>query len=136
MSTEILIVIIGSGLALLGVVTFFAKRPKKELDRKYYEHKWRELQKLCSKSETWPMAIIRADNLLDEALRKSRYKGKTMGERLVSAQKSLSNNDGVWFAHKLRNKLVHEVEIAISEKEVKNALIGLRQALRDLGALK
>lgn len=136
MSTEMLIAIIGAGLALLGLITFAARRPRKELNREYFQAKWKELQKGLNKSETWPVAIIQADNLLDEALKRRRFKGKTMGERLVSAQKSLSDNDGVWFAHKLRNRLVHEVDVKLTQKEVQKALIGLRQALRDLGALK
>jgi hypothetical protein len=59
-----------------------------------------------------------------------------MGERLVTAQRDLSNNDTVWFAHKLRNKLVHEQFVGLKEADVKNALVGFRQALKDLGALK
>lgn len=135
MSTEVLVAIVGAGMAFLGLITFFARRAPKDLDRKYFQRQWRDLQKLCSKTETWPMAIIQADSLLDEALRKRRYKGKTMGERMVSAQRSFTNNDAAWFGHKLRNKLVHEMNTQLSEKDVKNALIGLRQALRDLGAL-
>lgn len=136
MSTEVIIAIIGGGLALLGLITFLAKRPHKDLDRNYFQQKWKELQKGLSKTESWPMAIIQADNLLDEALKKRRFKGKTMGERLVSAQKSLTNNDGVWYGHKLRNQLVHEVNVNLKQKDVQNALLGIRQALRDLGALK
>lgn len=135
MSTELLIAVVGGGLAVLGLITFLARRPKKELNRKYFQAKWRELQKGLRQKEAWPLAVIQADNLLDEALRRSRYKGKTMGERLVSAQKALSDNDAAWFAHKLRNKLVHEVDVPLSQKEVQKALTGLRQALRDLGAL-
>lgn len=136
MSTEFIIAIIGGGLALLAVITFIARRPHKDLNRQYFTAKWKELQRNCAKVETWPMAIIQADNLLDEALRKRRFKGKTMGERMVSAQKYVKNNDAMWAAHKLRNKLVHEVDVPLKEKDVKNALIGLREALKDLGALK
>lgn len=136
MNTEMLIAIIGAGLALLGLITFVARRPRKDLNREYFQAKWKELQKGLNKADSWPMAIIQADNLLDEALKRRRFKGKTMGERLVSAQKSLSDNDAAWFAHKLRNKLVHEVDVKLTQKEVQKALIGLRQALKDLGALK
>lgn len=136
MNTEMLIAIIGAGLAVLGLITFAARRPRKDLNREYFTTKWKELQKGLNREEMWPMAVIQADNLLDEALKKRRFKGKTMGERLVSAQRSLSDNDGVWFAHKLRNKLVHEVDTKLTKKDVQKALVGLRQALRDLGALK
>ena len=31
-----------------------------------------------------------------------------MGEHLISAQRDLTANDRIWYAHKMRNKLVHE----------------------------
>lgn len=136
MNTEALLAVVGFGLIILGLITYVARRPRKDLNRAYFESKWKELQKGLNKPETWPMAIIQADNLLDEALKKRRFKGKTMGERLVSAQRMLSSNDSVWYAHKLRNKLVHEVDVELKKKDVQQALMGLRQALRDLGAMK
>lgn len=136
MSMEAFIVIIGAALAVLGVITFIARRPPKGLNREYFQSKWKELQAGLNNPDRWPMAVIQADSLLDEALRKRRFKGKTMGERLVSAQRSLTDNDATWFAHKLRNRLVHETGTELKKKEVQKALMGLRQALRDLGALK
>jgi hypothetical protein len=90
---------------------------------------------MCHKGETWPLAIIDADTLLDDALKALRYKGSTMGARLVAAQRDLSDNDGVWFAHKLRNKLVHEEIPRLYKREVQKALRGFLQALKDLGAI-
>lgn len=135
MSVEVVITSVGAVLAGLGIVGYFVKRPQKDLDKSYFRKKWRELQKQCSSKNTWPLAIIQADALLDEALKKKHFKGKTMGERLVSAQRSLTNNDGVWFGHKLRNQLVHETELELREKDVKKALIGIGQALKDLEAI-
>ncbi len=133
-----LLVIALSGLLLLAVITIAVKlvqNRKTPLDTAYFAKKWHDAQKLCAKADTWPLAIINADKLLDEALKKRRYKGKTMGERLVSAQRDFTDNDGIWYGHKLRNRLVHE-EVQLREKDVREALIGIRQGLRDLGALK
>ena len=58
-----------------------------------------------------------------------------MGKRLVAAQREITSNDDVWFGHKLRNKLVHEHDIKLRERDVKDALLGIRAALKDLGAL-
>jgi hypothetical protein len=58
-----------------------------------------------------------------------------MGERLVAAQRSLTDNDGVWYAHKLRNQLVHQVDVKLKKRDIKHALIGIGQALKDLGAI-
>lgn len=132
-STLFLIAI--AGLVLLGIIGIVNKKIPKKLNQKYFVKEWRYLQAMCSNKDTWPLAIINADKLLDTALKRRHFSGKTMGERLVSAQRKLTNNDGVWFAHKLRNKLVHEQDVNLREKDVKDALVGIRQALKDLGAL-
>jgi hypothetical protein len=134
MSAEALIAIIGGGLAILGLMTVLSRRPKR-LDKKQFQRRWVELQRLCARPETWPLAVIDADKLLDDALKRSRFKGKTMGERLVAAQRLIKDNDSVWYGHKLRNKLVHEENTKLTERDVKQALIGYRAALRDLGGL-
>jgi hypothetical protein len=123
----LLVLIFGTNLLL--------RRKPKHLNKAYYLGRWQELQTLCKDKSTWPLAIIDADKLLDEALKKSHYKGKTMGERLVSAQRSIGDNDGVWYGHKLRNRLVHETDVKLKERDVKDALLGIRGALKDLGAL-
>jgi hypothetical protein len=115
--------------------TYLVARPRK-LNTTYFAQRWQDAQKLCSSKDTWPLAVINADKLLDEALRKRHFKGKTMGERLVAAQKTFTNSDGVWHGHKLRNKLVHEDFTNLREDDVKEALVGLRQGLKDLGALQ
>lgn len=130
---------IGAAVALiaLGAVVFaasYAKRRPKVLSLSYFQTKWAEAQTNCKDKATWPLAVINADKLLDEALKRRRFKGKTMGERMVSAQRELTNNDGAWFAHKLRNRLVHEADVKLVEADVKKAMVGIRQAIRDLGA--
>lgn len=122
----LLILVLGAGL--------LRRRPK-GLKHAYFEKRWKELQTLCGSQNTWPLAVINADKLLDEALKKRRMKGKAMGERLVAAQHILSDNDGVWYGHKLRNRIVHEDSVKLKEKDVKQALLGFRRALKDLGAL-
>lgn len=134
MNTFLLIFAVAIILSLVFGAGFVLNRPKK-LNKQHFIEKWQNIQQLCGGKETWPLAIINADKLLDEALKKRHYKGKTMGERLVSAQHSITDNDAVWHGHKLRNRLVHEEVPNLRERDVKNALLGLRQALKDLGAL-
>lgn len=118
-----------------GVFLYRWLRRPKPLDKSYFQRKWRKLQKLCASKKTWPDAIIEADTLLDEALKKKRFSGKNMGERLVKAQRLLTDNDKAWFSHKLRVKLEEVPKTRLQEKAVKDALVGTRQALKDLGAL-
>lgn len=100
--------------------------------------RWKALQKHCATRKTWPQAIIEADDLLEDALKRARFKGKTTGERLVAAQRTLSNNESVWLGHKLRNRIMQEgLDVRkLKKQDVLDALNGFRQALRDLGALQ
>ena len=113
-------------------------RRKRKLNVPQFTERWKTLQQYCSSRKTWPKAIIEADHLLDDVLKKKRYKGKTTGERLVSAQHELTSNDTAWLGHKLRSRMEQaEIDVRkLKKKDMVIALSGFRQALRDLGALK
>ncbi len=121
-------------LLLVGFV-FWLRRRKRPLDQAYFVKEWRDLQRLLRNKERWDVALLQADNLLDIALKKNKFRGKSMGERLVKAQHQFSDNDGVWFGHKLRNKIESDPKMKLKEVDLKDALVGLRQGLKDLGAL-
>ena len=124
------------GLVLLIVARYVYKKIPRKPNQKKFQQKWKELQLHCKKQETWPRAVESADELLDQALKIRRYKGKKMGERIVAAQKRISDNDAVWTAHNLAKKLrENATRPPLKEAEVKQALTAFRQALRDLGAL-
>lgn len=139
MSPEVIIAIIGFVIVGLTIVFIVAKvvhrRAPLKPRKKTYSARWKELQAFCKSKETWPDAIMAADKLLDKALIKKGFKGKSMGERLVSAQRTFTDNDELWFAHKLAKSLREDPMPKLKEKDVKDALIGFRQALKDLGAL-
>ncbi len=115
---------------------FILRKLPKRLKRSKFTQKLRDIQNLCAEKHNWPQAVLLADQLLHDALRKRRKDGRTMGERMVSAQKDFTNNDGIWQAHKLANHIRHAHDNPkLKEKDVKEALVSFRQALRDLGAL-
>ena len=123
-------------IALIIISLVVYRRRPKRLKTDVFADKWKELQGFCRDKKTWPDAILEADKLLDVALRRRKYKGKSMGERMVSAQRMMTNNDGMWFAHNLAKKVIADPEVRLKESDVKTALIGFRQALKDLGALE
>lgn len=117
------------------LAAWLARHYPHKLNKPYFQTRWQDIQKLCGTEDTWPLAVINADKLVDEALKKANYKGSAMGQRLVSAQAILTSNDKVWAAHKLRNKLVHEESARLKKDDVMAALVSFRSALKDLGAL-
>lgn len=134
-STVFLILVIAFGVAMLVSVGILSRRVTHRLNQDYFQKKWLELLARVKTADGMVLAVIDADKLLDEALRRRSFKGKTMGERLVSAQRSLTDNDAVWYAHKLRNRLVHEPNTKLKKREAQNALAGFKRGLKDLGAL-
>lgn len=126
-------VVVLAGIVVLGV--FLLKRRPRKLNQEYFDRRWRELQQLLGDKTTWKQAIIEADNLLGEALRRKGVRGKSIGERLVKIQKQLTSNDSLWYGHKMRGKIESEPKMRLKQKEVKDALVGIRQALKDIGAL-
>lgn len=135
MTAIFLVAVIVFGVIVLAALSRFKPRRKSHLNQEYFQQQWNTLLARVKTPEGMILAIVDADKLLDEALKKHRIRGKTMGERLVAAQRMISDNDAVWYAHKLRNRLVHEPNVRLKKREAQNALAGFKQGLRDLGAL-
>lgn len=134
MNQTIVLAIAGGVVIIFIFLAFVLSR--RRVKPEHFKQKWQDLQKFCASKETWPIAIITADKLLDEALKKKRFKGKSTGERLVAAQRDLTDNDGIWYAHNIAKKLMDEAAIRLKQSDVKKSLVGYRQALRDLGVMK
>ena len=134
-TTIFLIIAIIFAISMLLAVGALSRRLPRRLDQQYFQARWEEILGKVRTPEGMVLAVIDGDKLLDEALKKYGFKGKTMGERLVAAQRLISDNDAVWYAHKLRNRLVHEPSVRLKKREAQNALAGFKRGLRDLGAL-
>ncbi len=135
MSIELIIGLsLGGFIALIIALVLFRRLPRK-LKAEHFTLQWKTLQTYLKDKAKWGDAIVEADKLLDKALKKRRFRGKSMGERMVAAQRVFSDNDGVWFAHNLCKKIISDDIKRLKESDVKNALVAFRQALRDIGAL-
>ncbi len=135
MSPEMIIGIIGAFIVSLTLLTVIFRRLPKKLNTEKFTAEWKDLQRFCADKSTWSVAITEADKLFDQALRKRKYKGKSMGERMVAAQRILTDSDGIWHAHNMSKKLLADPTLKVKETDVKTALVSFRQALRDIGAL-
>ena len=58
-----------------------------------------------------------------------------MGERMKQFQGKWSNGNGVWAAHKVRNKIAHETDVRLEYTRVRQVLIAYKQGLKDVGAI-
>ncbi|MDP3975773.1 MAG: hypothetical protein Q8P95_02545 [bacterium] len=131
MSAEIIVALLIGITILLGLYVLLYK--KKRLSR----GKIKEIQKLWKEVENEAVsqpeqAIMKADKLLDHALKLAGFKGN-LGEKLQGARQVFSDNNAVWSAHKLRNQIAHEIGIKATSYQAKGALNGFKRALSDLG---
>lgn len=136
MTIEMKVFIVSSTLLVLVLLALIYRVLPKRLKRRKFAVRWKNLQSHLKDKASWSEAILAADKMLDEALKKRKFKGGSMGERMVSAQRFFTNNDDLWFAHNLCKKLKANTEMKLKEDDVKDALVGFRQALRDIGALE
>lgn len=121
-------------LFVLIVIFFVARKLIKNKKPKHFRDDWRNLQKKLPNKEKWGEAILEADKLLDDALKKQKIKGDSTGERIVNAQKIFTDNDAVWYGHKLKKKIEEKPNLKLEKDMVVKALLGLRQGIKDLGA--
>ncbi|MEK7604101.1 MAG: hypothetical protein AAB461_03240, partial [Patescibacteria group bacterium] len=97
--------------------------------------KWEEIQKHLNsvKEAEWKFAVIEADSLVDSILKAGGYLGDTMGDRLKNIDKSqIVSLDGLWEAHKIRNRLAHDVNYFLRYGEAKRAIQLYEKTLKEL----
>lgn len=128
------IVLVGAGILFL--VTH-GRGGGKQLDLDRYRTSWMTIERQMVKGEeaSYHLAILNADKLLDQALRQVGLKGETMGERMKAAKTMWSNENGVWSAHKIRNRIAHEPDVKVGYDTARRALAAYKRALKDVGAI-
>lgn len=99
--------------------------------------KWEEVRELMQHNDqsAWAMAIVKADNVLDSAL-KSRSAGATLGERLKNMEGRMDYTalQAAWDGHKVRNCIAHD-GIDLTKPQAEQAIANIRTALNELKEL-
>ncbi len=128
-------VVIISGLLILFI--HFSSRRYPALNRSFYQAKWSEILTSVNidNLESMQMAVLKADKLVDNALRQRGVAGQTMGDRLKAKRGDWTHENVLWAAHKLRNQIAHETQVKLDQQTFKRAMAGFESALKDLGAL-
>ncbi|MBR3131539.1 hypothetical protein IKG31_03110 [Candidatus Saccharibacteria bacterium] len=129
-------------IAVVGLLIFVAiiltSKRKYAFNKLEYQSDFLAIENSLTREnyQSYNMAIVEGDKLLDKALMEMGLPGKTMGERLKKCgQDKFSKTNAVWNAHKLRNQIAHEPGFRVEYSQAKHALAVYRQALRDLGAI-
>ncbi len=84
-------------------------------------------------SSDWRLAIIEADNILDEMMTRMGYRGDNLGEKLKSVEASdFDTLQEAWEAHKVRNKIAHEgLNFQIDHREAKRVIAQFEKVFKE-----
>lgn len=101
--------------------------------------RWTEIEKLIGSENPndWRQAIIEADVMLDDVLRRAGFPGNGVGERLQSADPSnFTTLQYAWDAHKVRNQIAHEgTAFQISQTIAQRAIAQFEAVFREFAVI-
>ena len=122
---------------LLFAIISLTKNSPRTLDQDKYRSRWMAIESRLKRDDenSYTVCILEADKLLDQSLRDRGLSGKTMAERMKQCQGKWTNGNGVWAAHKLRNRIAHETDVKVDYDRARQALIAFKQGLKDIGAI-
>lgn len=121
---------------IIALVLIFLLQSKPHDGRSYILKKMEEIDLLSHSSQENDIrtALIHLDALLDTILKQKQTRGESLGERLKNARHHFdyhSYND-IWEAHKLRNRMVHEIDFRPTKELIKHHYISLRLGIKQL----
>ncbi len=122
--------------AILLTVIAMSRRSSKKMSYEKYRTRWLKITgNLNGGDSAMRLAILDADMLLDHALKEHGVAGNTLGERMKNGKDLFSDRNGIWTAHKLRNRLAHEDSVKLNLRLTTKVLDAYKKALKDIGAL-
>lgn len=89
-------------------------------------------------SSDWKIAVLEADNILDEVVERMGYKGETLGERMKMIEASdFPHLDLAWKAHKVRNEIAHKggPDFVLSRSVAEETVNMYHRIFKELGYL-
>ena len=99
---------------------------------------WEKINDRIGKSDeaNLKLAVIEADNMLEDVLKRMGLEGKDMGERLEQlGSQQLKSYDGVLEAHRLRDLIIHQKDIIVTKEQAQIAVASYGEALKELEVL-
>lgn len=100
---------------------------------------WQSIRKRLDEPNEaeWKVAVIEADNLVNDVLRRLGYQGETFAEKLkgVPADR-FQSIDAVWDAHRIRNNIVHDPDARMMHRDAREAIANFEAFLKETHLLE
>lgn len=108
-------------------------------ERKQKNARWSRVETYMTSlnPSDWKIAILEADNILDEVVERMGYIGETLGERMKKIEASdFPYLEDAWTAHKTRNLIAHKgTDYELSRSEAERVINMYHRIFKELGYL-
>ncbi len=108
-------------------------------ERKQKNERWERVETYMTSlnSSDWKIAILEADNILDQVVERMGYEGSTLGERMKNIEASdFPYLEEAWTAHKTRNAIAHKgTDYGITRSEAEQTINIYHRVFKELGYL-
>ncbi len=119
------------------VVSLPPEKKTLTLRRAIVQERWKKIAARASAGtlDSMRLAIIEADTLVNDSLKRMGLPGEHMADRLANFSDPEIDLTRIWRAHRLRNDLVHAAGFTISVEEAKKAIDDYESFLKNLHLL-
>lgn len=108
-------------------------------ERKQKNERWERVETYMTSlnPSDWKIAILEADNILDQVVERMGYPGTTLGERMKNIEASdFPYLDETWEAHKTRNAIAHKgTDYELSRSDAERTINIYHRVFKELGYL-
>lgn len=97
--------------------------------------RWDEIKERLKKGDeaNLKLAVVEADKLIDDILKRMGLPGADIGERLKQIEKQeVKSVDKIWATHDVRNKIIHQPSLNLTQEEAEMAVGNIEEALKEL----
>lgn len=136
MTIYILIALVVILVLAVGLLVLMKRKPAlSEAEKSKIQAMWASVDMLMSDDSeaAWMKAVFEADKALEYTLSARGIVGSNLADRLKNGKTLFSNVQSAWDAHKLRNRLAHEMDVRLARHEAERAVRLFKDSLRQLG---
>lgn len=113
-------ILLGLGIASMGYVIWALKRRRHSIPalmKQRLRDRWDDAIVIADLARR----VLEAEKVCDAVLKALEYRG-TFAEKLQSASPRLAHVEDLWSAHRLRNRIAHELNCRVSVQEGRRAV--------------
>ncbi len=133
MNWSVIVIVAIVGFVLFDIVLLVAiwryTRNKKRVLVDFVQKSWKQITAM----DDFRLQVLEMDKLIDQVLSRSGYKGNfAVKTKKLAREKRLAVDD-LWFIHKKRNQIAHEINAMVSVDESRKIRNMTERFLREMG---